>query len=162
MIRLRSTLSITVKPRHIILLLIASCMLAGCVRRTVRISTEPSGALVWLNHREIGRTPVEVDFTHYGTYDLMIRKHGWEPMIGAMPMGLSVYGTPGIDLLLEVSPVGGHHVIDWHVDLVPRDSDHAALIDRADEMRRLARGHDPLAMSDETARDTEAAPKSDK
>jgi hypothetical protein len=135
---------------HILLgLLIAIPCVAqfGCVRRTIRITSEPPGALVWLNHREVGRTPVEVEFTQYGTYDLLIKKDGWEPMIGPMPMGFRVRGTPGVDLALEVLPIHTHDLVEWHVDLVPRDNDHSALLERASVLRTEAGGHDPQAMA---------------
>ncbi len=40
---------------------------AGCVQRTITITSDPPGALVWLNDREIGRTPLDVNFVYYGT-----------------------------------------------------------------------------------------------
>jgi len=122
-------------------------MQIGCVRRTIRITTEPPGALVWLNHREIGRTPVEAEFTHYGTYDLLIKKKGWEPMIGAMPTGYRLRGTPGVDLMLEVLPINTHDLVEWHIDLVPRDHDHTALLNRASALRAEGGGHDPLKLA---------------
>ncbi|MBT5383091.1 MAG: PEGA domain-containing protein [Phycisphaerae bacterium] len=130
-----------------IALIIGGLSQVSCVRRTIRITTEPPGALVWLNHREIGRTPVETEFTHYGTYDLLIKKKGWEPMIGAMPTGFRVQGTPGVDLLLEVLPVHTHDLVEWHIPLVPRDQDHTALLERASELRAEGGGHDPLAIA---------------
>ena len=129
------------------LFLILICLLlvtaTGCVRRTIRITTEPPGALVWLNHREIGRTPVEADFTHYGTYDLMIKKDGYEPLIGAMPTGTRIRGTPGVDLVLEVLPVHMHDLVEWHLEMVPRDEDHAALLQRASALRAEVEGISP-------------------
>ena len=133
----------------------------GCVRRTIRISSEPPGALVWLNHREIGRTPVEVEFTHYGTYDLLIKKDGWEPMIGPMPMGFRIRGTPGIDLALEVLPIHTQDLVEWHIDLVPRDNDHAALLERASVLRAEAGGHDPQAMASNDGIGSESAESDD-
>jgi hypothetical protein len=130
-----------------IVLVIGGLSQVSCVRRTIRITTEPPGALVWLNHREIGRTPVETEFTHYGTYDLLITKKGWEPMIGAMPTGYRIRGTPGVDLLLEVLPVRTHDLVEWHIPLVPRDQDHTALLGRASELRAEGGGHDPLAIA---------------
>ncbi|MCP4759966.1 MAG: PEGA domain-containing protein [Planctomycetes bacterium] len=129
-----------------ILLLTLAATTTGCVRRTIRITSEPAGALVWLNHHEIGRTPVEVDFTHYGTYDLLIKKDGWEPMIGVVPMGFRIHGTPGLDLALEVLPIHTHSLVEWHVDMVPRDNDHSSLLNRAANMRTQAGGHDPDEM----------------
>lgn len=49
---------------------------SGCVRRTITITSEPSGALVHLNDTEIGRTPVTVGFTHYGVYDVRLSHEG--------------------------------------------------------------------------------------
>lgn len=57
----------------------AAVSLAGCVERTISITSDPSGALVFLNDEEIGRTPCEASFLHYGTYDVRIVKDGYEP-----------------------------------------------------------------------------------
>ncbi len=151
----------TLKPMRSVHLLLVALLIGastGCVRRTIQISTTPPGALVWLNHREIGRTPVEVDFTHYGTYDLLIKKKGWEPMIGSMPTGFRVHGTPGLDLALEVLPVPTHDVVKWHIELALRDTDQSALLDRAAAMRAEAGGHDPAAMLDGDQESQDATP----
>ena len=52
-------------------------MSTGCVRRTIRITTEPPNALVFLNDQEIGRSEVATDFLWYGDYDVIIRKKGY-------------------------------------------------------------------------------------
>ncbi|MEX0776779.1 MAG: PEGA domain-containing protein [Phycisphaeraceae bacterium] len=54
------------------LLTIVSIALAGCVERTISITSEPSGALVHLNDEEVGRTPLIVPFTFYGVYDVRV------------------------------------------------------------------------------------------
>src|SRR5258706_9997592 len=66
-----------VMPRWIALLP-ALALVAGCVERTMTIKSDPPGALVYLNDREIGRTPVTRDFTWYGDYQVEIRKDGYE------------------------------------------------------------------------------------
>ncbi|MCC5829414.1 MAG: PEGA domain-containing protein [Phycisphaeraceae bacterium] len=50
--------------------------LGGCVRRTITITSEPSGALVHLNDQEVGRTPLTIGFTHYGVYDVRLTHEG--------------------------------------------------------------------------------------
>ena len=115
-------------------------LMTGCVRRTIEITTSPDGALVWVNGREVGRTPVTVDFMHYGTYDLMIKKKGWEPIIDAKKAPIPITDMPGLDLLVEILPVSAHHTLHWHIDMEPRDESHAALLDRADELRREING----------------------
>ena len=52
----------------------------GCVRRTLTVTTDPPGALVFLNGVEAGRSPLERDFTYYGTYDVAVRKEGYETL----------------------------------------------------------------------------------
>jgi hypothetical protein len=53
---------------------------SGCVRRTLTVTTDPPGALVYLNGVEAGRTPLERDFVYYGTYDVAVRKEGYETL----------------------------------------------------------------------------------
>ncbi len=60
--------------------LAAAAGLTGCVERTITVTSDPSGALVYLNDTEIGRTPVTVPFTFYGTYDVRLEHDGkWLP-----------------------------------------------------------------------------------
>jgi len=40
---------------------------AGCVERKLLIRSEPSGAPVSIDERQVGSTPVEYEFSHYGT-----------------------------------------------------------------------------------------------
>ena len=124
--------------RYMLMIALASGPLVGltsCVRRTIEITTEPSGALIWVNGREAGRTPVAIDFTHYGTYDLMIRKKGWEPIIDVRKAPVPVTDVPGPDLLVEILPIDVHHVVKWHIDLQPSDASRTALLNRADTLR---------------------------
>jgi hypothetical protein len=112
----------------------------GCVRRTIEISTTPEGALVWVNGREVGRTPLSVDFTHYGTYDLMIKKKGWEPIIDAKTTPVPILDSAGLDLIVEILPVDVHHVVKWHIDMERRDGSRRALLKRANELRASLSG----------------------
>jgi len=50
----------------------------GCVQRQLTVTTDPPGTLVHLNGQEFGRTPVTRDFTWYGTYDVELRKEGYQ------------------------------------------------------------------------------------
>ena len=64
----------------IVVSLIASTILGGCVERQLTINTEPQGALVALNDEEIGESPVTVSFNWYGDYNVAIRKEGFETL----------------------------------------------------------------------------------
>ena len=53
---------------------------ANGVERRVSITSEPSNAVVYVNDVEVGRTPVDADFTYYGSYDVRIDNEGFEPL----------------------------------------------------------------------------------
>jgi hypothetical protein len=123
------------------ILLAAACLAtSGCVRRTLRITSTPPGALVWVNHREVGRTPMEIDFIYYGTYDVQLSLDGHEPMITDADANPPVWDIVGMDFLFDVAPFQSHSVVDWHFDLEPRSNDLGALVTRARELRTRSSG----------------------
>ncbi|MEM8783744.1 MAG: PEGA domain-containing protein [Planctomycetota bacterium] len=111
--------------------------LAGCTQRTVTVTSEPKGALVWLNDREIGRTPVTVPFTFYGTYDVRLEAEGREPLWTTAEAKPPWWEHAPIDLMGEA--LGGEVALEWHFVLPnAKPTDDAAtdrLIDHARQMR---------------------------
>ena len=91
------------------------CLLfsTGCVERVIKISSQPSGALVWLNDREIGRTPLAVTFTFYGDYDVVIRKEGFNTIKTSKVTPTPWYEKAGIDFFSEC--LWPQTIIDEHV-----------------------------------------------
>jgi hypothetical protein len=63
------------EARHILLagLAAGALGLGGCVERRLVIGSEPSGALLLLNDREVGRTPISVPIEWDGDYDVRLR-----------------------------------------------------------------------------------------
>ena len=110
----------------------------GCVRRTITITSTPPGALVWLNDREVGRTPVDVDFTHYGTYDVRLVHDGYEPLLTVGKASPPWWDNVGPDFVAELIPAEVNARVDWHYDLEPLNDDPEALVDRARELRSTA------------------------
>jgi len=94
-------------PRRAALFLAAGALLssAGCVERTMTFQTNPSGAVVTLNGKEFGRTPVTKDFLWYGTYDVVVRKDGYHTYRGALHVVAPAYQWVPIDLLAELLPI---------------------------------------------------------
>ncbi|MEM7230461.1 MAG: PEGA domain-containing protein [Planctomycetota bacterium] len=135
--------------RHVMPLLglCALTALSGCARRTLVITSEPDGALVWLNDREIGRTPVEVEFYDYGTYDVRLERDGFEPIMTSGHADAPWYDVPGPDLIFEANP-NGRVTRTWHYVLEPEQNDPAALLDRANAMRRSANEEAPTSTVD--------------
>src|SRR5688572_32116032 len=68
--------------KGLIMLVGVLAVASGCAQpeRKLVINSEPAGALVYLNGEEVGRTPLEYDFTWYSDYDVTLRKEGYETL----------------------------------------------------------------------------------
>jgi hypothetical protein len=120
------------------LLLALVCVLicSGCVRRSMTVTSDPPGALVYMNNQEIGRTPFTRDFTWYGTYDVQVRAEGYQTLKTETPVISPIWQWPPFDLLAELLPLHDRRQI--HYTLLPASDDPAdsqVLLDRAEEMR---------------------------
>lgn len=114
---------------------VAMAASVGCVRRTILVTSEPAGALVYLNDVEVGRTPVEVDFLYYGEYDVRLVLEGHEPLLTSGQARAPWWETVGIDLIAEALPGEPHSRIHWHYDLEASRADSSGTIERARAMR---------------------------
>ncbi len=126
------------RTRTLLLLLFsitATTSLTGCLERRIRITSTPPGAIVHLNDVEVGRTPVEVDFTWFGDYDVRLFKEGFDPLWTHRVAKAPLQEQPGIDIFAELIPHRFITQLDWHFDLEPENTDPDALIARAQELR---------------------------
>lgn len=130
--------------RRATLILVLLAALPACVERRIRVTSEPPGALVWVNDREIGRTPVETRFKYHGLYDVRLEMEGYEPLITSARASAPWYEYPGPDLLAEVAPFTVRNTQEWHFELDPVPASgpgsERELIERADELRRETTG----------------------
>ena len=124
-------------PAALCAAILCSVMAGGCARieRRITITSDPSGALVSLNDTEVGRTPVEVDFTYFGVYDVRLRKEGFEPIVTTAEAKAPLHEQPVIDLAAMMLPTTLKTHIDWHYILEPADTDEAGLLQRAAELQ---------------------------
>jgi PEGA domain len=123
------------RATRITLLAVIALTLAGCVERRFYITSDPPGALVRLNGVEVGVTPVEVDFTFYGKYDVQLEKAGYEPLTTTADAKSPLYDKPGFDFFAEISPARFKSDIRWHFTLEPENDDPDAVVERARSMR---------------------------
>ncbi len=121
------------------LIALATVLCAGCVRRTIAITSTPSDALVFVNDREVGRTPCEVDFLFYGEYDVRLKHEGYESIVGSGTASAPIWDFIGADLLVEVAPLDLESRVDWHFDFIPANNDPVDLLARARQMQVAAR-----------------------
>ena len=130
------------------LITLAALGLGGCRTRTLEITSEPSGALVWLNDEQVGRTPLQTGFIHYGQYDVRVRLEGYNPITTHCKAGAPLIDQPGIDLVTQAFP--GDTVTRWHFTLEPlpesvdQQGAEKAAYDRAKAFRDHAGGTKPV------------------
>lgn len=120
---------------------VAAATLTGCVERRISITSEPAGALVWVNDVEVGRTPTELNFKHYGTYDVRLQLTGHDTLQTTGDASTPWWDFPGPDLIAEAIP-HAKKTIHWHYTLsptlattMPREQFESSLIERAHAMR---------------------------
>jgi hypothetical protein len=110
----------------------------GCVERTLTITSNPPGALVFLNDQEAGRTPFTKRFVWYGYYDVQVRKEGYQTLKVTTPVIAPWWQWVPFDFVAELVPVklqDPHEVyyrLQRHVGLV---IDPDAIVDRAEDLR---------------------------
>ena len=76
----------------------------GCVERELVVESNPDGALVYMNDQEIGRTPIRRDFQWYGTYDVVVRKDGYETLRTRTPVIAPPWLWMPFDLICQILP----------------------------------------------------------
>ncbi len=113
--------------------------LAGCIERSLTITSEPPGAVVTLSSVEVGRTPVTVPITWIGDYDVALRLEGYETLKTHHQMELKLIEVPPFDLLAELSPKTYRDDQTVHFRLAkqtePTDEE---IIRRSEDLRRLS------------------------
>jgi len=130
-IKTLSTLYTSRNMRFISVVVLVCVSLFGCVKRTISITSQPKGALVWVNEREVGRTPVDFEFLYYGEYDVRLEKDGHEPIMTSKWADQPIWDVPVIDLVVEMVPFRFESSSVWHFDFEERNDGQKLLIQRA-------------------------------
>lgn len=150
-----------VLPLTVALIASVAC---GCVERKLFIRTDPEGAVVTLNREPIEYlSPAEVEFDHYGTFDVRAEKEGYLPLRENVPVATPWYAYPVIDFLSEILwpfTIEDHRYIDLELTALPAEPDYdkpgdferareearqkyEELRRRAEEMRKAVNEGDP-------------------
>lgn len=130
------------RTRHAMLLLpmlAALLVVGGCVRSKVRVTSEPSGAIITMNGVNLGTTPVEYPFTWYWYYDFAAEMEGYETASLRRRFHSPIYLMPGLDLIMELIPINIHDTKKVHLELTPKSSRPLPLFDEAASPAEAAR-----------------------
>ena len=122
-----------------IALLIVST-LSGCVRRKMTVRSNPPGATVYLDGKEIGRTPFTTNFDHYGKREFRVVKQGYETKTALLSVRAPWYQWLGFDFVSEVLLPGKltdhqSYEFDMQPENVVLDSE---IVSRAEQFRQTA------------------------
>ena len=88
-------------PLGLTLLALAALTQTGCVSRRLMVQSNPPGAMVLLEGKEVGYTPTGVDFTYYGTRELTLIKDGYETKTQLVPVRAPWYQWPVIEFFSD-------------------------------------------------------------
>ncbi len=92
-------------------ILLSMLVVVGCVERRMTIVTDPPGAAVIVNGKEIGAAPVDVPskmFTYYGDYEITLLRDGYEPALIRQSVPAPWYQWWPLDFVSE-------NLIPWHI-----------------------------------------------
>jgi hypothetical protein len=118
---------------------IVACVLlglGGCVEREWTLRTDPPGAVAYVSDVEVGRTPVTIDFTWYGDYEIVYELDGYETMVTHATLDPPWFQWPGIDFWSEIAPWTYHDRRETIHRLTPATAPNAeSILQRAEELR---------------------------
>lgn len=91
------------------------------MRRRLTITSDPPGALVYLNDQEIGKTPIAYNFIYSGAYKIRCSKDSYETKTVMHRVGTPWYLYPGVDFFSENFVPGQiSDLQSCHVELEPK------------------------------------------
>lgn len=121
----------------VVILIMIGLSVPGCVEREWTLRSEPAGAIVYVSHVEKGRTPVTIDFTWYGDYEVIFRKEGYETLKTSVKIDPPWFEVPGVDFFSAIAPWTYHDRRETlHLLKKKKTLDEAALKNRAEQMRQ--------------------------
>lgn len=94
--------------------------LPGAIRKEATITSEPTGAGVWINGVYRGKTPVEIPYNWNWYYDFTLKKPGYQDFCIRERFYAPVRHWIPFDLVSEALPVRSNEPQRRHYTLVPQ------------------------------------------
>ena len=124
--------------RWTMLSILLLALLPGCVHRRLTVNSNPPGARVLLDGEEVGETPTSVDFTHYGTREIVLQKDGYDTLKTMQTVPPPWYQVPPLDFLADnLLPyqLTNRHEFSYQLQPSPTVPSTKGLRERANIMR---------------------------
>jgi hypothetical protein len=129
-------------------------LFTGCVTRTITIKTNPSNALVYVDDKLVGESPVEIPFTYYGTRKITIEKKDADGRLMCErktvfeKIKTPAYEVFPLDFFSEIVwpfDIQDSHVLNYDlVEVTPlsRKEQQKSVIENAEELRQKVNSPD--------------------
>lgn len=121
-------------------LLLLALIQTGCVHRRVTFNSNPQGALVRVDGKDVGYTPASVDFTWYGTREVQLLKDGYETQTQLVNISPPWYQRFPLDFLSD--NFLGTHIRDqrrFDLQMRPKQTEFSSnVIERGRSLRSEA------------------------
>jgi hypothetical protein len=115
---------------------------SGCVSRRLTVVSDPPGALVEIDGRRLGVTPVSMDFTYYGTRNITLSKPGFQTLTVEQPQRTPWYQIFPFEFFSDnfaLTHLTDRHVFNYRlVPSSPQSEDPGTLIERGRNFRSQA------------------------
>ena len=111
--------------------------LCGCMFRRMTVRSDPPGAMVLVDGKEVGYTPMTMDFTYYGTREIQLIKAGYETRTIMQKVSTPWYQVVPLDFFTDnLLPVKVTNRHDFTYGLQPQQFvPNQELLDRAWQLR---------------------------
>jgi len=133
-------------------ILLALLLTGGCVEQTLEFKTDPPGAAIFLDGQEVGGTPLKHDFKWYATYDVAVRKEGYQTIQTTAKVKAPLYQWIPLDLVCDLLPfeIKDVHRFSYTLEPVNEELDPNALAQRGEQLRgelRYGHAHKPTTQT---------------
>lgn len=105
------------------ILLISLVINSGCIHRKLTIKSDPPGATVYFNDKEIGTTPLEFDFMYYANHRVRLEKDGYETLKTMERIKTPPRLWIPLDLIAELMPVKVEDYYEFSYELIPKTAE---------------------------------------
>lgn len=116
------------------------CLLgvAGCTSRAMTVTSLPPGAEVSINRRVVGKTPVRVNYTHYGSYRVELRQDRYKTLVRTEHLRPPWYGYDPFSFFADnaiPARINDETYLHYVLEPVPEVGDREGLMKRANMAR---------------------------
>ena len=108
------------KTLFVALAVLALAIFPGAIRKVATITSEPSGAGVWINGVYRGKTPVEIPYNWNWYYDFTLKKEGYQDYCIRERFYAPVRHKIPFDFFAEAIPVKSAEPQWRHYQLAPK------------------------------------------